>query len=108
LPAGLIESELFGHKKGAFSGAIEEHRGLVRGADAGTLFLDEIADLPSAAQSTMLRVLQEKEVRPVGATVSYAVDLRTISATHLDLDARVEEGSFRRDLFARIAAYRMR
>lgn len=107
LPAGLVESELFGHKKGAFSGAVDEHKGLVRGADAGTLFLDEIADLPSAAQATMLRVLQEKEVRPVGATVSHSVDLRTISATHLDLDARVEAGSFRRDLFARIAAYRM-
>jgi DNA-binding NtrC family response regulator len=107
LPAGLVESELFGHKKGSFSGAVADHIGLVRKADAGTLFLDEIADLPGSAQATMLRVLQEKEVRAVGATVSDAVDLRTVSATHLDLDARVEKGDFRRDLFARIAGYRM-
>ncbi len=108
LPAGLVESELFGHKKGAFSGAVSDHEGLVRNAHAGTLFLDEIADLPSSAQATLLRVLQENEVRPVGATDSHAVDLRTISATHLDLDARVASGGFRRDLFARIAGYRMR
>ncbi len=107
LPSGLVESELFGHKKGAFSGAIEDHKGLVRSADRGTLFLDEIADLPAAAQATLLRVLQEKEVRAVGATTSHSVDVRVISATHLDLDARVADNSFRRDLFARIAGYRM-
>lgn len=108
LPAGLVESELFGHRKGAFSGAVDDHKGLIRSADRGTLFLDEIADLPALAQATLLRVLQEKEVRPVGATTSHKVDLRTVSATHLDLDARVESGDFRRDLFARIAGYRMR
>jgi transcriptional regulator with PAS, ATPase and Fis domain len=107
LPEGLVESELFGHKKGAFSGAVTDHEGLVRSANSGTLFLDEIADLPASAQATLLRVLQEKEVRPVGATGSHTVDLRTIAATHLDLDARVAKGAFRRDLFARIAGYRM-
>ncbi len=106
LPAGLVESELFGHKKGSFSGAHGDHEGLVRSAHAGTLFLDEIADLPASAQATLLRVLQEKEVRPVGSTESLEVDLRTVSATHLDLDARVANGDFRRDLYARISGYR--
>lgn len=107
LPAGLVESELFGHKKGAFSGATGEHLGLVRSADKGTLFLDELADLPPNSQAALLRVLQEKEVRPVGATQSSKVEIRILSATHLDLDELVEQGGFRRDLFARVSGYRI-
>jgi transcriptional regulator of acetoin/glycerol metabolism len=107
LPAGLVESELFGHKKGAFSGAVQDHKGLVRQADGGTLFLDEVADLPGPSQAALLRVLQEREVRPVGDTAVVPVDIRTIAATHLDLEARVEAGAFRRDLFARIGSYRV-
>ncbi|MCP4448018.1 MAG: FHA domain-containing protein [Myxococcales bacterium] len=107
LPAGLVESELFGHTKGSFSGATRDHEGLIRSADQGSLFLDEIADLPTAAQATMLRVLQDSQVRPVGSTESQAVHLRSICATHRDLDGMVERGEFRSDLFARIAGYRM-
>jgi DNA-binding NtrC family response regulator len=107
IPDSLIESELFGHKKGAFSGAVADSPGLVRGAHEGTLFLDEIADLPPASQAAFLRVLQEREVRPVGSTRSYPVDIRLISATHQDLLAKVESGAFRNDLFARIAGYRV-
>lgn len=107
LPAGLVESELFGHKKGSFSGAVSDHLGLIRAANRGTLFLDEIADLPAPAQATMLRVLQESEVRAVGSTETHAVDLRCICATHRDLDGMVESGEFRSDLFARISGYRV-
>ncbi len=107
LPTGLVESELFGHMKGAFSGAVKDHTGLIRSSDHGSLFLDEIADLPSAAQATMLRVLQDSEVRAVGGTEVHNVDLRCICATHRDLDAMVDSGSFRSDLFARIAGYRL-
>jgi len=107
LPAGLIESELFGHAKGSFSGASREHKGLIRSADHGTLFLDELADLPPQSQATMLRVLQEREVRAVGATHNTNVDVRCISATHQDLDAKIAAGTFRSDLFARIAGYRL-
>ncbi len=107
LPAGLVESELFGHKKGAFTGAGEERKGLVASADKGTLFLDEIADLQPVSQAALLRVLQEREVRQVGATQSQSVDLRTITATHLDIDALVQSGRFRTDLYARISGYRI-
>ncbi len=107
LPATLIESELFGYKKGAFSGADEDRRGLVRAADGGTLFLDEIADLPAASQATLLRVLQEREVRPVGSTQAVSVDIRLISATHQDLEDKVEADAFRRDLYARISAHQI-
>ncbi len=107
LPAGLVESELFGHKRGSFSGASEDHIGLVRSADGGTLFLDELADLPVNSQAALLRVLQEKEVRPVGATQSTQVEVRILSATHLNLDELVEKGDFRRDLFARVSGYRI-
>ncbi|HUH05383.1 MAG TPA: sigma 54-interacting transcriptional regulator [Kofleriaceae bacterium] len=103
LPATLIESELFGHRQGAFSGATADRPGLVRSADRGTLFLDEVAELPAPSQIALLRVLQEREVRPVGGTAAVPVDLRVIAATHQDLPARVEAGSFREDLYARVA-----
>jgi transcriptional regulator with GAF, ATPase, and Fis domain len=105
LPPALIESELFGHKKGAFSGATEERPGLVRAAHRGTLFLDEIGDLPAAAQPAFLRVLQEREVVPVGATQPVRVDVRLVSASHRNLDALVAEGKFRADLLARLSGF---
>ena len=98
----LIESELFGYKKGAFSGAVEDRVGLVRAAHKGTLLLDEIADLPAPAQVALLRVLQEREVLPVGDTAPVPVDVRIITATHRDLELHVEDGTFREDLFARL------
>jgi transcriptional regulator with AAA-type ATPase domain len=107
IPDSLIESELFGHKKGAFSGAVADSPGLVRAAHGGTLFLDEIADLPAASQAAFLRVLQEREVRPVGATRADPVDIRLVSATHQDLPGKAERGEFRNDLYGRIAGYRM-
>ncbi|HEX2574132.1 MAG TPA: sigma 54-interacting transcriptional regulator [Polyangia bacterium] len=105
LPDALVESELFGHRRGAFSGAVEDRPGLVRSADRGTLFLDEIGDLPAASQAALLRVLQEGEVQPLGANHPIKVDLRVIAATHRDLDALVAAGDFRADLYARIAGY---
>ncbi len=102
----LMESELFGSVKGAFSGASGDRVGLVRSSDRGCLFLDEIADLPQTSQSALLRVLQEHEVLPVGSTKPLSVDLRVLSATHQDLDAAVAGGRFRQDLFARIAGFR--
>jgi len=107
IPATLVESELFGHKRGAFSGATEDRPGLIRAADGGTLFLDEIGDLPLAAQAALLRVLQERAVTPVGATRPIPVDVAVISATHRDLDAMVEDERFRADLFARLAGFRL-
>jgi len=107
LPANLVESELFGHKKGAFSGADSDRPGLVRAADGGTLFLDEIGDLPGSSQAALLRVLQEGEVLPVGATKPVPVDVRLLAATHRDIDRMVERGQFRHDLYARISGYRM-
>jgi transcriptional regulator with PAS, ATPase and Fis domain len=106
LPATLIESELFGSVKGAFSGAVSHRIGLIRSANNGVLFLDEIGDLPVASQAALLRVLQEHEVTAVGATRPEAVNLRVISATHRNLDKAVEVGHFRHDLFARIAGFR--
>jgi two-component system response regulator GlrR len=102
IPETLLESELFGHRRGAFSGATEEHTGLVLAADGGTLFFDEIGDMPLALQAKLLRVLQEREVRPVGNTRSLPVDLRIVSATHADLEQAVEEGRFRGDLLYRL------
>jgi len=107
LPANLVEGELFGHRKGAFSGAVEDRPGLVRSADGGTLFLDEIGDLPAAPQAALLRALQEGEVRPVGATRPITVDLRVVAATHRPVDAQVASGAFRADLFARLAGHRV-
>ncbi len=105
LPDTLIESELFGHRKGAFSGADEDRPGLVRSADGGTLFLDEIGDLAPQSQAALLRVLQEREVTPVGGVRAVPVDIRLVAATHHDLDARVASGRFRADLYGRIAGW---
>lgn len=102
LPENLIESELFGFKKGAFSGADRDKTGLIQAAHGGTLFLDEIGDMPAAAQAKLLRVLQSREVLPVGATRPEAVNVRVIAATHRDLGRLQTEGKFRRDLFARL------
>ncbi len=102
LAATLIEAELFGHKKGAFTGAGDERTGLVRSADHGTLFLDEIAELPPAAQPALLRVLQEGEVLPIGADRPVAIDVRIVTATHRNLDADVDANRFRADLRARL------
>ena len=107
LPDNLVESELFGYKKGAFSGAATDQPGLVRSADGGTLFLDEIGDLPPSSQAALLRVLQEREVMPVGGTRSVPIDLRVVAATHRDLDDMVAQGGFRHDLFARLAGLRI-
>ncbi len=107
LPESLIESELFGHEAGAFTGAAAKGKiGLVQQADGGTLFLDEIGDMPPAAQTRLLRVLAEREVTAVGATVPRPVDLRVIAATHRDLAALVREGRFREDLLYRLAGAR--
>jgi transcriptional regulator of aromatic amino acid metabolism len=107
LPRTLIESELFGHKRGAFSGAHEDRDGLVRRAHGGTLFLDEIAELPEESQVALLRVLQEGEVRPVGASDAVKVDIRIVAATHQDIPARIADGRFRQDLYARLAGFEM-
>ena len=101
-PENLIESELFGHVKGAFTGAIKNHNGLIAESSGGTLFLDEIGELPLQVQVKLLRFLQEKEVRPVGDTKTYTHDVRIIAATNKDLESLVHDGSFREDLFFRI------
>jgi transcriptional regulator with GAF, ATPase, and Fis domain len=108
IPRTLVESELFGHRKGAFSGATEERPGLFRSADRGTLLLDEIGDLPLEAQAALLRVLQEGEVLSVGATRPLKVDVRVLAATHRDLHALVQSGQFRADLLSRIAGFNVR
>ncbi|WP_163095680.1 sigma-54 dependent transcriptional regulator [Acidithiobacillus ferrianus] len=102
IPAELAESELFGHVKGAFTGATQDHAGLLRSADNGTLFLDEIADLPLSLQVKLLRVLQEGTLRPVGAKTEIAVNLRVISATHQDIHTLTASGAFREDLYYRL------
>ncbi|TMQ14385.1 MAG: FHA domain-containing protein [Deltaproteobacteria bacterium] len=105
LPAALIEAELFGHRRGAFTGAVGDRVGLIRSAEGGTLFLDEIGELPPASQAAFLRVLQEREVVPVGDDRPVKVDVRLCAATHRDLAELVERGAFREDLFGRISGF---
>ena len=102
IPTELMESEFFGHRKGSFTGAIKNKTGLIQSADGGTLFLDEIADLPLAMQVKLLRVIQEKTVRPVGASEEETANARILSATHRNLSDMVAEGQFREDLYYRI------
>jgi two-component system response regulator GlrR len=102
IPESLFESELFGHVKGSFTGATRDHPGLFRAATGGTLFLDEIGDMPVSFQVKLLRALQERVIRPVGATDSVAVDVRIISATHRDLREALADGEFREDLYYRL------
>jgi two-component system response regulator PilR (NtrC family) len=102
IPTELMESEFFGHKKGSFTGAVSDKIGLIQTAEGGTLFLDEVADLPLHMQVKLLRVIQEKTIRPVGQANEIPVDVRILSATHKDLADLVAEGSFREDLFYRI------
>jgi len=108
LSPSLLESELFGYRRGAFSGATSDRPGLVRSADRGTLLLDEIGDMPLAAQAALLRVLQEREVLPVGDSRPVKVDVRIVAASHRDLDEAVVRGSFRADLLARLRGFTLR
>jgi two-component system response regulator PilR (NtrC family) len=108
IPTELMESELFGHKRGSFTGAVADKKGLIQGAEAGTLFLDEVADLPLHMQVKLLRVVQEKTVRPVGETREERVDVRILSATHRNLAELVATGRFREDLFYRINVIELR
>ena len=102
IPEALLESQLFGHRKGAFTDAREDHRGLFQEAEGGTLFLDEIGDMALPLQAKLLRALQEREVRPIGASATIRVNVRILAATHQDLDQWVKEGRFRSDLFYRL------
>ena len=108
IPTELMESELFGHKRGSFTGAVSDKRGLIQSAEGGTLFLDEIADLPLHMQVKLLRVIQEKAVRPIGEQLEIGVDVRILSATHKDLSKLVAEGKFREDLFYRVNVIELR
>jgi transcriptional regulator with GAF, ATPase, and Fis domain len=107
-PESLIESELFGYVKGAFTGAVSDHKGLFEEASGGTIFLDEIGEAPLAAQVRLLRVLQERKIRPVGARLEKTVDVRVIAATNCDLERAVAEGRFRSDLYYRLNGFPIR
>ena len=108
IPEQLLEAEFFGYRKGAFTGAAEDRAGFFQAASGGTLFLDEIGDLPLAMQSKLLRAVQERAVRPVGAVAEQAVNVRLLSATHKDLAVEVEQGRFRQDLYYRLNVIRIR
>jgi two-component system response regulator PilR (NtrC family) len=108
IPSELMESELFGHKRGSFTGAVSDKKGLIQSAEGGTLFLDEIADLPLHMQVKLLRVIQEKAVRPIGEQAEMSIDVRVLSATHKNLSQLVAEGKFREDLFYRVNVIELR
>ena len=105
IPTSLIASELFGHEKGAFTGALQRHLGRFELADGGTIFLDEIGELPTETQSALLRVLQEREFERVGGSQPISVDVRVLAATNRDLKAAVAAGTFREDLFYRLNVF---
>src|SRR6202044_3459531 len=108
IPTELMESELFGHKRGSFTGAVSDKKGLIQSAEGGTLFLDEVADLPLHMQVKLLRVVQEKTVRPIGESREETIDVRILSATHKNLGELVAQGQFREDLFYRINVIELR
>ena len=108
IPRDLLESELFGHEKGSFTGAIQQRKGRFEAADGGTIFLDEIGDMPADMQVKLLRVLEERQIERVGSNRTLAVDTRVVSATHKDLEKAIEDGRFREDLFYRLGVFPLR